>query len=225
MMVHEFEKWIRTPGAPKQALDAQHNFDRDRHQARYIRQVRHFLNQRDGNSNNNKQASSSPRPSWLASGEVDPAALSGGGSGSGGGGGGGFTAVGHTGNQPGDGAPCVFGDNPPPHGHVMMGGGPDDRVVGHMFEDHGIGERQGANDSTGCGRGDRGGRREGDAGGGGDGGAGGESGSSHDQVCLRVYVCVCVCASLCVCICIVLVEYCGDMGIMCLSSIVGTYRR
>lgn len=177
-MIHEFEQWIRTPGAPKQAVDAQHNYERDRHLPRYMRQVQHFLNRGAGRA-------SSRRPPGVARGEVDAAELSGGG------GGGGFAAVGHPGMRPGDGAPGVFGDNP--HGHVM--GRPDDRVE-RVFEGRGIGERQGARGSGGRSRRERGGRGDGDArgrrrdSGGGDGGKEEESGSSHDQVC--VYFCVCV---------------------------------
>lgn len=175
-MIREFEQWVRTPGVPKQAVDAQHNYERDRHLSRYMRQVQHFLNKRDGRA-------SSRRPPGVARGEVDAAAPSGGG---------GFAAVGHPGMRPGDGAPGIFGDSP--HGHIM--GRPDDRAE-RVFEGQGIGERQGARGSRGRSRRERGGRGDGDAGGGrrdsgggggGDGGRG-ESGSSHDHVCL----CFCVC--------------------------------
>ena len=45
--VQDFQQWVSAPGAPDKAVDAQKNFEADGFVPRYVRQVRHFLRERD----------------------------------------------------------------------------------------------------------------------------------------------------------------------------------
>lgn len=44
--ISEFRRWVRSPGAPQPAIEAQKNFDKDGSLPRYTRQVRFFLKER-----------------------------------------------------------------------------------------------------------------------------------------------------------------------------------
>ena len=45
--IQEFQQWVYEPGAPDKAVEAQKNFEADAFMPRYVRQVHHFLRERD----------------------------------------------------------------------------------------------------------------------------------------------------------------------------------